>query len=276
MPERPAQLLRLLAWGTLLLASRSGPATAAGGTVLDAPDAMVPPTLVISFADQIPDHNMGIASDGIHYFTISGGDDYSDGSQINTYDLEGHQTRRVWVSLCGRAIFYNPATARLYVKPYGPGLYSVDPNTGATSLVFWEIFDYWQSSPALTPDGRTILEFQAGHVRFLDFATGEQRGELEGLFWGNWPSSEAIGTDGIRIFTWDGSHVHVYDMQGNPIEDYVLPWGTYGFSLKYVNGLLFAAEDGHGGTGVWYGYDVGGNPVAVTQTTWGRVRGLYR
>jgi hypothetical protein len=276
MLDRLLQFLDVLVWVAVSLASFQTTAAAGGRSSLEALDARNPPVLMISFADHIPDHNMGIACDGIHYYTISGGDDHSDWSQINTYDLDGHQTGRVSVGLCGRAIFYNPVTALLYVKPYGPGLYAVNPNTGATSLVFWDIFDYWQSSPALTPDGRTILEFQAGHVRFLDFATGEQTGELDGLFWGQWPSSEAIGTDGTRIFTWDGSHVHVYDMGGQPIEDYLLPQGTYGFSLKYVNSLLFASDDGHGGTGMWYGYAVGGNPVPVTQTTWGRVKSLYR
>jgi hypothetical protein len=36
-----------------------------------------------------------------------------------------------------------------------------------------------------------------------------------------------------------------------------IPFGHYGFSLSYAQGLLFTADDaGVGGTATWYGYSI--------------------
>ena len=95
-----------------------------------------------------------------------------------------------------------------------------------------------------------------------------------GFSTGGGSSINAVGTDGARIFTWDESTVYVYDMAGVPVENYSLPSGNYGFSLKYVKGLLFASVDGLGGTGHWYGYDVG--QVALAQSSWGSIKVLFQ
>ena len=97
---------------------------------------------------------------------------------------------------------------------------------------------------------------------------------VTGFSTGGFPFDQAIGTDGSRIFTWDVSTVYVTDMAGLAIENFSLPRGNYGFSLKYVNGLLFASVDGDGGTGHWYGYDVG--QAILEQNSWGSIKGLFQ
>ena len=231
------------------------------------------PVLMIDFPDQILMHNMGIASDGTYYYTCNGGNAAS--GQINTYDLNGNFVRSVSCGIDMRAIGYEPLDGNLYAKSYDQNLYQVDPVTGSFTLAFSGIFAYAQSSPAITPDGTMILEHENGTIRFIDAVTGELLTTKTGFYYGSFPSSEAAGTDGTRIFTWDGSLVSVADMDGNVIETYNLPQGNYGFSLKYVNGLLFASVDGGGGTGHWYGYDVGGGAVPTTETSWGRIKQLY-
>lgn len=231
------------------------------------------PVLVITFFDSIPMHNMAIASDGTFYYTGNGGNAAS--GQVNTYDLNGVFLHSASVAVDIRALFYNSATGHLYAKSFDQNLYQVDPVTGAVTLIHSGIFAWSQSSPALVPDGTTIIEHEDNTIRLIDFNTGQQTGTMTGFYYGGFPSNEAVGTSGDRIFTWDGTLVHVYDMAGNPIESYNLPSGHYGFSLKFVNGLLFASDDGGGGTGVWYGYDVGA-PTPTEYSSWGRIKQLFR
>ena len=232
-----------------------------------------PPVLTIDFSDVIPLHNIGIAADGAHYYTCNGGNAGS--GQLNTYDLAGNLLHSVPCFLDMRAIFYNASDGFLYAKTFEQDLYRVDPVTGGTALIHSAIFAYSQSSPALTPDGHTLLEHESGTIRFIDFATGALLDTRTGFAFGAYPSSEAVGTNGTWIFTWDGNLVSVYDLAGNLIESYVLPFGNYGFSLKFVHGLLFASIDGQGSTGHWYGYNVGAATPAIA-SSWGRMKALYR
>jgi hypothetical protein len=230
------------------------------------------PVLMIDFEDTIAMHNMGIASDGTFYYTCNGGT--ASVGQINKYDLGGVFVSSVPCPIDMRAIFYNPADGKLYAKVYGSDLYEIDPVTGSATLILSGIFQQSQSSPAISPDGLYLLEHHNGNVYFIDFVTGALINTLSGFSTGGAPYYYAVGTDGDRIFTWDASMVYVYDMGGAFIESYNLPSGNYGYSLKYVNGLLFASVDGSGGTGHWYGYDVG--QVAIEQSSWGSIKGLFQ
>jgi hypothetical protein len=232
------------------------------------------PVLVISFPDAIPMHNFAITSDGEHYFTINGGNATS--GQINTYDLNGGFIQSVPAYIDARAILYNADDGEVYVKTYLYDWYRVDPWTGMTQLVLPGIFSWSQSSPGITCDGLVILEHESGTLRFLDSATGSPLGGLSGLYAGGYPSNEAVACDGERIFTWDGYLVQVYDMLGTPIESFNIPNGHYGFSLGWANGLLFTSDDGGGGTGTWYGYDVGAGGSAVEVSTWGTIKDLFK
>jgi len=263
----------LLATGTTVWATDTTTEGSASNPPPQGVPTRTPPVLVISFSDAIPMHNMAIGGHPSHYYTANGGN--SSSGQINTYDLNGVLQNTTPCTIDMRAIFYNSATGNLYAKGYDRNLYQVDPMTGAYSVFHAGMFAYSQSSPAVTPDGTTVLEHENGTIRVLDFATGGLTNTLSGFYFGGYPSNEAVGTDGARIFTWDGTLVQVTDMSGAPIESYNLPQGHYGFTLKFVNGLLFAADDGSGGTGTWYGYDVGG-ATPVENSSWGRVKSLYR
>jgi hypothetical protein len=235
-----------------------GPAGHGSAAPAPASPATTVPQLVISFADSIPFHNIGIASDGVHYYTCNGGN--ASFGQINTYDLAGHFQHSTPCFLDLRAIFYNPADGQLYGKTFERNLYRIDPVTGVTNLVHGGIFNYEQSSPALSTGDQTLLEHEFGTIAFIDFASGQVKYFSAGFYTGGYPSSEAVATDGQRIFTWDENLVAVYDMGGGPLGTFTLPYGHYGFSLKFVNGLLFASDDGGGAAGTWYGYSVGGLP----------------
>lgn len=240
--------------------------TVEGNATLSAPE------LIIDFDDTIPKHNMGIASDGSYYYTCNGGD--ADFGQINTYDINGTFVSSVPCLIDMRSIFYSYAYGNLYAKTWENDLYQVNPATGSANLILDDIFFGPQTSPAITPDGQLLIEHENGTVYFIDFLTGALSNTLTGFYYGDPPSNGAVGTDGDRIFTWDGSLVYVYDMDGTFIESYNLPSGNYGFSLKFVNGLLFASVDGTGGTGHWYGYNVG--EVALERSSWGLIKGLFQ
>lgn len=212
--------------------------------------------MVVGFPDAIQMHNMGIAWDATYYYTCNGGN--AGAGQINTYDASGSLVHSTPCYLDLRAIFYNPADATLYGKTYEQSLYRIDPVAGTTSLAFSGIFQFSQSSPAFLADGQTILEHEGGTIRFISLATGLQTDVKTGFNYGFYPFSEAVATDGNRIFTWDESLVYAYDLNGNPLDSFALPYGHYGFSLKFINGMLFASDDGGGGMGYWYGYNVGG------------------
>lgn len=232
------------------------------------------PVLMISFPDAIAMHNFSITSDGEYYFTTNGGN--ASNGQINIYDLNGGFVQTVSANIDARAILYNADDGEVYIKAYGSDWYRVDPWTGVTTLVLPGIFSWSQSSPGITCDGLTILEHESGTLRFLDSGTGAQVGSLSGLYSGSYPSNEAVACDGARIFTWDGNLTYVYDMDGNFIESFNIPNGHYGFSLGWANGLLFTSDDGGGGTGTWYGYDVGAGGSAIEVSTWGALKDLFK
>ncbi len=241
------------------------------GTVVPGGSPLSPPSLVISFSDAIPMHNMGIASDDTHYYTCNGGS--SSVGQINIYDHSGAFILSTAVTLSMRAVLFNPLDDQLYTKANSTDLYQVDPVSGNYSILHSGIFAANQSSVAITPDGLTLIENSGGTVYFYSFATGALLDTITGFNCGAYPTDVAVGTDGERIFTWDGTQVWVYEMDGTPIENYSIPNGHYGFSLKFVNGLLFTSDDGGGGTGTWYGYDVGETPLA--RSTWATIKSSF-
>lgn len=232
-----------------------------------------PPVLTISFPDQSNLHNMGIASDGFFYYTCDGGN--AAAGRISTFDLSGNLVRRVACNLDMRALLWNRADGLLYAKTFEGDLWRVDPVTGGASLVHAGMFAFAQSSPAITSNGLTILEHESGLIRFLDFASGALLNTMTGFAYGGYPSNEAVGVSDNRIYTWDGNMTSVYDFAGNLIESYVMPQGDYGFSLKFVNGLLFTSTDGYSGVGTWYGWNVGAVVDARTHS-WGALKALYR
>ncbi len=275
---RSASVLSVMMFGGVILAATmasafdmpvgvSGDPPAHGGLTRE------DPLLVIQFSDTLPLHNMAITSDGSFYYTVNGGNAYH--GMLNTYDLEGNLVNSVSCSVNARAMVCDLPTGDLYVKSNDRNWYNVDPVTGDRTTVFTNLFEYQQSSPALTPDGNFILEHEDGIIRWLYAETGVLVDTQEGYYFGDFPSSEAVATDGERIFTWDGTLTQAYDMDGNYVESWDIPHGHYGYSLCFANGLLWTCEDGEGGTGTWYGYDVSGMPT-VESATWGMIKNAYR
>jgi hypothetical protein len=231
------------------------------------------PVLMMSFPDAIPMHNMSLTSDGTYYYTSNGGS--SGSGQINTYDLSGTLVTSVSIPIDARGILYSEYLDAVFIKSYDLNWYEVDPATGGYTLVFAELFVSYQSSPGLAFEGAFILEHADGTIYKYDSGSGALVETLSGFYFGGFPSSEALACNGTRIFTWDGTLVYVYDLAGNFLESWPVPNGHYGFSLSFANGLLWTSDDGGGGTGTWYGYDVG-PPVAIEALSWGGVKSLYR
>jgi hypothetical protein len=230
-----------------------------------------PPVLVISFHDPIAYHCMGITSDGSYYYTINGGN--ASWGEIRTYDLSGDPVHTVTCAIDARSIHYNPADGLLYAKGYDRNWYEVDPQTGAFSVAHATMFQFSQSSGALTPDGDYIMEHEGGTMHWYDAVTGAWVDTMTGFYYGSSPSHFSMATDGARLFTWDGTLTYVYDMEGTFIESWEIPQGHYGFSLSFANGLIFTSNDD---TDMWYGYDVGGGPTPPESQTWGAIKSLYR
>jgi hypothetical protein len=214
-------------------------------------------TLVITFSDPLNSfHPMGITTDGTYYYTTNGGN--SGSCVVNTFDLSGNLVRSVPCSTDNRDIAWNPTAQALAAKSYDDNEYRIDPVTGQSILIGPGWFAYPQSSPALIPSGRRILEHESGTIRVLRATDGALQHTLSGFRTGSYPSSEAVAVDRAgHILTWDGSTVFVQDSNANLVATVQIPFGTYGFALSYTNGLLFTADDVNGfGNATWYGYTV--------------------
>lgn len=249
--------------------------TSLEGSCFNPPDPTMPtrdaPTLVMSFYDPIEMHCMGITSDGSYYYTINGGN--ATWGEIRTYDLAGNAVNVVSCAIDARSIHYNPADGYCYAKGYDLNWYKVDPATGAFEIVFASLFQFSQSSGALTPDGAYVMEHDSGTIHVYDTTTGALVNTMTGFYYGGFPAGTALATDGCRLFTWDGSLTYVYDMAGTFIESWTVPQGSYGFSPSWANGLFWTADDT---ADMWYGYDVGASPSPTEETTWGAIKSLYR
>jgi hypothetical protein len=261
-----ASLVTFVAIGTVAAsgATAIGPdstkATTAGHRSAERTAPVVPAlnaTLVITFSDPVNGyHPMGITTDGTYYYTTNGGN--AGACVVNTFDLSGNLVRSSPCSIDNRDIAWNPAAQALVAKSYDDNEYRIDPVTGQSILVGLGWFAYQQSSPALIPSGRRILEHESGTIRVLRASDGTLLQTLSGFRSGSYPSNEAVAVDRAgHILTWDGSTVFAQDSNANLLATVRIPFGTYGFALSYTNGLLFTADDINGfGNATWYGYTV--------------------
>ncbi len=216
------------------------------------------PEQVLRIKDHVYFHNVSIAYDGHHYFTLNGGN--SDYCTINEYTREGKFVEGYDVGLDGRFIMYNPADDRLYVKVYGTDLYSIDLKTGGSELALSDVFDGDNSSLGFSPDGEFIYEINDGEIRTLNFKTGKEvkSFQLEKYF-DEHGYKDAIAASEKYLFVWAAEdEVEVYNMNGEFVAKVELPRAGYGFSLSYCNRILWIAKDAdassEGGYGYWYGF----------------------
>jgi hypothetical protein len=211
--------------------------------------------LVLQFNDDLYSHTMGITSDRQYYYTINGG--VASRGRINTFDLSGNIVNTTSAFLDARAILWSAHTGAFYVKDSSYNIYQVNPRTGAASYMgTW--FQWQQSSPAIGPDGRAFVEHQNGNCRVIGVDRGILIHQGTGFRYGAFPSSEAICMDGYsHVLTWNGDTVFVQDKNANLLQTMVIPYGHYGYTLDWANGLLFTADDqNYGSNGTWYGYAI--------------------
>lgn len=218
---------------------------------------------VIKFDDEIYFHNVGIAWNGKNYYTLNGGN--KDYGKVNTYDRNGELKGSAKVTVDGRAIFYSPAKKKFYVKGYSQDLQSYNPKLHVVRTEAAGVFHDEQSSPALSPDGKTMFELSGGTLYIMDFpgmAVRKMIEEFSDVTDANATYNSVIAAGRDYLFTWseDGTVV-VYDHDGKHVSDFQLKTGLYAKSLTWANGMLWGAEDAdgrtEGGTGTWYGYSLG-------------------
>lgn len=225
--------------------------------------ALHDPSLVIQFTEVPLNHNMHITTDGGFYYTCNGGN-YNDG-KINKYSLDGAFLSTFPMKIDMRSIMYNKVDGALYVSGFEAStsernIYKItNLATGIFSKIHSNLYDNFQSATALSHDGQFIYAFNAGTLKKFRFSDGTLSHTLTGLNFG--PSSlsnSVVAVDPDYIYTWDAAKktVYVYDHDGNFIRDLTLTDGSFGYSLSFVNGLLFVSVDGASGTGTWYGYNI--------------------
>lgn len=216
----------------------------------------------IHFDDEPYNHNMHIASDGKFYYTVNGGNvDYG---KINKYDLNGNFIRTCKIGIDFRSIMYNKADGFFYACGFEKdwterNIYKITSiENGTFERIFTNLYDYPQSSTALSQDGQFLYAFYAGTLKKYNFSDGSLVDSLVGLNYGegNFGGDGAVAVDNDFIYTWNSDirDVYVYDFLGNLLQNFTLDYGDNGHSLSIINGMLFVSSDGNYSTGTWYGY----------------------
>jgi hypothetical protein len=231
--------------------------------------AGVTPVEKSSFTDHVRYHNMGIAWDGIYYYTINGGNtDYSD---LNLYDESGSFEDSYDFGIDGRAVLYSPDDEQLYLKDYGTGLSWVDLDFEEAGSEHEGIFKDGQSHVAMSPDGEKLYELYAGEVYVYDASTGDEDTSFALSSYNSDEErgySNAIAASDKFLFVWaadSDTDILVYGTDGRYVTKFTLPRSGFGFSLSWANGMLWIAEDADGDSdgadGTWYGYELEGPDI---------------
>jgi DNA-binding beta-propeller fold protein YncE len=235
-------------------------ATACTPKVVSLSETGVKPELAMKIEDEVFFHNVGITFDGKYYYTLNGGNEGY--GKINQYDTHGKLVTSADVEADGRAIFYNPADGKIYIKTYMRDLLVYDPKLKEASMVAEGVFQDNQSSPALDPSGKKIYELVEGTLYVMEFPSMKEMETIEGLPCGDFPYSGAIATSKNYLFTWDeDGRVYVLDKTGKELTSFKVKNTFHGMSLSWANGMIWGAEDAdassYGGVGTWFGYTLG-------------------
>ena len=235
-------------------------ATACAPKTVSLPETEIRPELVMTIEDKVFYHNVGITFDGKYYYTVNGGNE--DYGKVNQYDASGNLVASADVEADGRAIFYNPADGKIYIKTYMRDLLVYDPKLKDVKVVAEGVFHDHQSSPALDPSGKRIYELVDGTLYVMEFPSMKDIQTIEGLPCGDFPHNVAIAASKNFLFTWDeDGNVYVLDKAGKELASFKVKNTFHGMSLSWANGMLWGAEDAdassYGGTGTWFGYSLG-------------------
>jgi hypothetical protein len=213
----------------------------------------------ITFEEEPLTHNVHIVSDGEYYYTINGGK--ANKGQINKFSFTGKLLESYEMMLDMRSIMYNSKEKKFYVCTYEKQIYRItDLQQSRYELVKTDMYDNGQANLAMSADGKSIYYFSEGVLKIFKFPDGKLLKEIKGFDCGKDFStgSGSVAIDGKHIYTWNADYkmIFIYDMKGQKIKTVEIEKGSYGFSLSYVNGLVFVADDGNYATGTWYGYDL--------------------
>ncbi|HWP38354.1 MAG TPA: hypothetical protein VNL18_12455, partial [Gemmatimonadales bacterium] len=213
------------------------------------------PSQQISFAATSSVTKMNITSNGTTYHFANGG--IASLGKLYEYSLAGaFIDSNAVTALDQRSILYRSGT--YYLKSYGTNWYTVNAQTGVTSLVHTGGFSDWQSVPVVSQLGTLeIWEFTAGSIRRLNVSTGALIGTVTGLSGG----TNAIATDGYYLYTASGTTVYVYSAQAifnntaQLVTTFTLPFTAANYSVSFANGMFWNTN----GT-TWYGYRLNVTP----------------
>jgi len=214
----------------------------------------------VSFDDETYYHNVGIAWDGEQYFTLNGGNEEC--GQVSEFAPDGELDNSAGVEVDGRAIFYCPTNKKLYIKTYSLDLYSYDSDEEEAQLVKSGVFHAEQSSPALSPDGKTIYELADGTLYIMTFPAMKKVRQIDNFSTEDSPCNSTIAAGRQHLFTWDADGmVSMYDLKGKFQSAFELEEGLHPMSLTWAKGMLWGAIDAdgkdEGAVGTWHGYTLG-------------------
>jgi len=173
-----------------------------------------------------------------------------------------------------RSIMFNKADGNLYVSGFESNtsernIYKItNLPAGTFNKILPNLYDYLQSSVAMSDDGQFLYAFNTGTLKQYKLSDGSLVDTFDGLNFGSTSGADgAVAVDPDYFYTWDPAtgEVFVYDHTGTYKKSITLSNGNYGFSLSWANGYLFASKDSNYATGIWYGYNIrrklSGTPV---------------
>jgi hypothetical protein len=172
---------------------------------------------------------------------------------------------------------YNSADGNLYVSGFESNVsernvYKITSLASGTFVkALPNLYDYYQSSVAMSDDGEFLYAFNKGTLKQYKLSDGSLAETFNGLSYGSGGADGAVAVDADYFYTWDPSSgtVYLYNHQGTFVTSLTLSDGNYGYSLSCFNGYLFVARDAGYGTGIWYGYNIrrklSGSPVMNTK-----------
>jgi len=214
---------------------------------------------VITFEEDPLTHNVHVASDGEHYYTVNGG--RAEKGQISKFAFTGKLLDSYDIKLDMRSIMFNKKDKKFYVCTFEREIFRInDLQRGSYEKVSSEMYDNGQANLAMSANGKSIYYFNNGTLQIFSFPKGALQKEMKGFDSGKSFSSGggSVAVDGKYIYTWNADYklIFVYDMKGQKVKSVEVEKGSYGFSLSYANGLIFVADDGDYATGTWYGYNL--------------------